>query len=98
MLKAQFIPAHDPSEHFEIKRSRVAFFEKNGVIGCIALACTEQVNLVSTFDPRMQPAQQVKHKGFETADEAQLWFTEYTIATVTENAWSLTYTGERNFG
>jgi hypothetical protein len=89
---------HNANCPTQLLRSRVAFFEKNGMIGCIALGCNSTTNIVSTYDPRLDQHPPVKHKAFETADAAEHWFTEYVIATVTENFWSLRYSGTRNFG
>jgi uncharacterized membrane protein len=90
------MPEHNANCPTNLKRSRVTFFEKNGMIGGIFLACNETTNMVSTFDPRLE--QPTRHKAFETADAADHWFREYVIATVTENFWSLRYNGARNVG
>jgi len=77
-------------------RSRYAIFEKDGIFGMVALAITPSVNVVSRFDPREKHP--TTFKGFGTEAEADRWFQEYTIATVTDNGWRLAYLGPRNFG
>jgi len=86
---------HAPNCLTQLRRSRIALFEKNGMIGAISLACTDDINQVATLDPRIDGPQR---KNFDTPDAAEHWFCEYVIATVSENFWSLTYNGPRNFG
>ncbi len=78
-----------------ILRRRVTIFEKNGIYGAVALAITADVNMVSRYDVRLG-RNPLKHKAFETPAEAEHWFDEYVIATVTENAWTVAWTGTPN--
>lgn len=85
-----------PDNPHQILRSRVAIFRKGELYGLIALAITPTQNVVSRLDPRANPA--VTYKGFETPTQADHWFEEYVIATVSENHWSVAYNGPRNLG
>lgn len=86
-----------PDNSNQILRSRVAIFRKGELYGLIALAITPTQNVVSRLDPRDQE-QPVTYRGFETSAQADHWFEEYVIATVSENHWSVVYNGPRNFG
>ena len=77
-----------------IIRSRVAIIEKNGIFGLLTLDITRKANLLGRLDPRL--AEPINHKAFETPAEADHWFNEYVIATVSENGWSVVFNGERN--
>ncbi len=80
-----------------ILRSRYAIFEKDGVFGVVALAITPIQNVVSRHDPRT-PQHPITYKGFATPAEAEHWFEESTIASVSDNGWKIVYNGQRNFG
>lgn len=75
--------------------ARHAILAKGGHLGQIALACSEKTNLVSMADPRRNIR---NSKTFATREEAEHWFDEYVIASVTDNGWRLIYNGARNQG
>lgn len=91
------MPDTDTNNPNQLLRSRYAIFEKKGVFGVVALSITPSINLVGRFDPR-STQQPNTYKAFETPTQAEHWFTEYAIASVSDNGWNIIYNGQRNYG
>lgn len=81
-----------------IKKHRVAILTKEGVagFGFISLIVNDRFNLVTNKDPRKEGSPPIG-KLFDTPANAEHWFEEYVIASITENGWQVAWNGRPNF-